>query len=177
MRGLLQEKWNLGPRLADVLLAYYGGHVHLASEALIRLATKLEKFDCESVAPVGMSAYIATCLNTSLDGPRAALVLRDMAKRGFAPIYNDKDSMAQLIAEQNVGGRVESHASVTGTPPHVRTVDGADFGIIPSSHFVRHMISKVLHVKAKANEAAEAEKPCLWALFRRGLSVWSRWSR
>jgi hypothetical protein len=36
--------------------------------------------------------------------------------------------VAQLIAEKNVGGLVASYATVIGTPPDVRTTNGADAG-------------------------------------------------
>ena len=83
MRVLLLERWNLGPRLADVFLAYYGGHVHMASQALAELANTRDAFDCESVAAPGLwapsirvcvipltklgrSKYSATCLYADL---------------------------------------------------------------------------------------------------------------
>jgi hypothetical protein len=164
MRVLLQEEWNLGPRLSDVFLAYYGGHVHMASQALAKLANSLDAFDCTSVAAPGLWASVDSCLRHSSDNARAEQVLRSLSVRGFVPVYDEMDSVAQLIAEKNIGGLVDSHATVVGTPPDVRTTAGADYGIVPSSHFLRHMIAKRLYYKAKA----DAEKP--WSRVR---AAWS----
>ena len=97
MRALLQEKWELGPRLADVFLAYYGGHVHTASQALAALAFSPDKFECQSVANIEMSSLsIATCLRTFSDDAQAALMLRDLAMRGFAPVYEHSHSHSHM---------------------------------------------------------------------------------
>jgi hypothetical protein len=154
MRVLLQEKWDLGPRLADVFLAYYGGHVHMASQALAKLANMLDAFDCQSVAAPGLWGSIDSCLrhSESSDSARAVQVLRGLSVCGFAPVCDEMDGVAQLIDETNVGGLVESHAIVIGTPHDVRTA-GADIGVVPSSHFLRHMIAKALYRKAKADAA------------------------
>jgi hypothetical protein len=156
MRVLLQEKWALGPRLADVFLAYYGGHVHMASQALFELATSLDKFECQSVDLI--PGAVSACLNSSSDHARAALVLQDMAVSGYAPVYVEEDRLAHLIAEKNVGGLVRSRATVVGTPLDLRTASDAKFGIVPSSHFLRHIIAEALYYKAKADAAATAEK-------------------
>jgi hypothetical protein len=62
MRALLTAKWGLGPRLSDVLLAYCGGHVHLAANALALLSQQLDAFRVEELAPEGDLGDIAWCL-------------------------------------------------------------------------------------------------------------------
>jgi hypothetical protein len=157
MRVLLQEKWNLGPRLADVFLAYYGGHVHTASQALAKLATTLDQFQCQSV--VALESSIQLCLNRSPDYARTAVILRNLAERGFAPVSDEEDSVAELLARQNVGGLLRSQATVVGTPIDLRTASGgSEYGMVPSSNFIRHMISMQLYYKAKADAVAAADK-------------------
>jgi hypothetical protein len=85
-------------------------------------------------------------------------MLRNLAERGFAPVSDEEDSVAELLARQNVGGLVRSHATVVGTPHDVLTAGGAKQGMVPSSNFIRHMIAEELYYKAKPDAAAAAEK-------------------
>ena len=140
MRALLR-KWGLRQRLADVFLAYYGGHVHLASQALARLAARQDGFQCTSVAPSFSAARVAACLDGAVS---ARVLLQGMAGAGFAGLRSTSDPAAQLIAREDVGGCVDSHASVVGLPWAVRTAGGANMGMVPSSHFLRHVIAEQL---------------------------------
>jgi hypothetical protein len=153
MRDLLLHKWGLGQRLADVFLAYYGGHVHMASQALSALSAGLDEFDCASVAPRMGAASVVTCLRS---GPAARSLLTGMALAGFAEVRDLGDPAAQLVAQANVGGIVDSHATVVGVPFEVRTAGHAEYGMVPSAHFMRHIICKALHRAEK--EAAGGVK-------------------
>lgn len=154
MRDLLLDKLGLGPFLADVFLAYYGGHVHMASQALSALSTGLDEFDCASVAPKMGAASVVTCLRS---GPAARSLLAGMALAGFAEVQDLGDPAAQLVARANVGGLVSSHATtVVGVPYEVRTAGHAEYGMVPSAQFMRHVICKALHRAEK--EAASGVK-------------------
>jgi hypothetical protein len=134
MRALLQDEWGLGPRLSDVFLAFYGGHVHLAAQALAELATQLDEFNCESVAPELASYDISVCLRSREAEPMATM-LRALAERGFAPVQNaTDDACAQMLSKANLGGFVRTSATVVGLPEELRR--SAKHGVVPASHFM-----------------------------------------
>lgn len=133
MRVLLRDVWGLGPELSDVFLAYYGGHVHLASQALTKLAATLDNFNCKAVAPKGAAGAIARCLEADASGDTRK-VLHAMALRGFAPVAHEGNAQAQALAHANLGGLIDTDATVIGLPRELRT--GENFGIVPSSNFI-----------------------------------------
>ena len=150
MRALLQDEWGLGPRLSDVFLAFYGGHVHMAAQALAKLATQLDEFHCEGVAPGLASHHISTCLRSREAAPMAAM-LRALAERGFAPVQSAADdACAQTLSRANLGGLVRTSATLVGLPEELRR--SAEFGVVPASHFM---------VRA---EAARPLRSFVWAL-------------
>ena len=132
MHALLRA-WGLGSQLADVFLAFYGGHVHMASQALAELAGKLDAFNCEEVAPDGALGAIVEALGSGGSSGAAAL-LRSAAQRGFARVQKEGDVCAQALARANLGGLVRAKGKVVGLPQGVR--GGANFGFVPSSHFL-----------------------------------------
>ena len=148
MRRLLTDSWGLGPRLADVFLAHYGGHVHMASLALPRLALKLDAFRCEAVAPDGALGAIAAALgSSSAEGRGGAELLRSAAQSGFACVQQEGDASAQALARANLGGLVMAQGLVVGVPDSVR--GDANFGFVLSSHFLRNLVARELHAQRK----------------------------
>ena len=136
MRQLLLHKWGLGPRLADVFLAYYGGHVHMAGQALAVLSRRLDHFDSECVAPHGVLGGIAESLEgegAGAGGPMTAM-LRALAERGFAPVKWEGNVQAQALALAYVGGFVTTSSTIVGLAEGLK--GSASHGIVPSSHFV-----------------------------------------
>jgi hypothetical protein len=154
MRALLRDVWELGPRLSDVFLAFYGGHVHMASQALPELAAQLDGFKCERVAPDGALGAIVAALgssSSSAEGRGAAALLRSAAQCGFARVQQEGDASAQALARANLGGLVKAQGLVVGLPESVR--GEANFGFVPSSHFLRHLIARELYyAERKARE-------------------------
>ena len=133
MRQLLQRSWGLGPRLADVFLAFYGGHVHMASRALAKLREELDDFNCEEVAPDGVLGPIVDCIEGEGGAGPMADMLRALAGRGFAPVSSEGNAQAQALSLANAGGLVKTSGKVVGLPLGLRR--GANFGVVPSSHF------------------------------------------
>ena len=142
MRELLQVKWGLGPRLSDVLLAYCGGHAHMAARALHKLSGRLDTFRVEELAPDGAGAAIARCLEEE-EHQGMRQVLADLASRGFAPVAHEGSACAQALARANLGGLVSASATALGLPAEAR--GGAELGLVAASHFTRHLIAKALH--------------------------------
>jgi hypothetical protein len=137
MRTLLRDTWDLGPRLSDVFLAFYGGHIYMASRALPKLAAQLDAFKCTSVAPDGAVGAIAAALGSgrsSSEKNKARALLRSAAQRGFAPVQEEGDASAQALARANLGGLVNSEGLVVGLPESVR--GKSKFGFVPSSQFL-----------------------------------------
>ena len=124
MRQLLVDCWGLGPRLADVLLALYGGHVHMAALALEKLSQQLDEFNCEEVAPSGVLGAIVDCIggegrgsssssssSGSGWGPMVA-TLRALASQGFAPVTSEGNAQAQALSKASVGAVVATSSRV-----------------------------------------------------------------
>ena len=131
MRALLQGKWGLGPRLSDVFLSFYGGHVHMASQALALLEEQGDQFKCEDAAPIGVYSAIVGCLE---GGSSMRDMLGAMAHQGFAPVPQLGDTSAQVLSQANIGGLVGTSATVVGLPDGLR--QGARYGVVPSSNFI-----------------------------------------
>jgi hypothetical protein len=150
MRALLRDAWGLGPRLSDVFLAFFGGHVHMASRALSKLSAQRDAFRVEEVAPAGAKESIARFLEESAMGIGAmASVLQALAVRGFAPCAHEGDTCAQELSLANLGGLVTDSSTVLGMSKAVRSSSGC--GLVPSSHFLRHLVAQVLHERLKGS--------------------------
>ena len=134
MRQLLVQRWGLGPRLADVFVAFYGGHVHMAALALEKLGQQLDEFNCEEVAPSGVLSAIVDCIEGEGGGGPMAAMLRALAVRGLAPVSSEANAQAQALSLANVGGLVTTSSRVAGLPQGLRS--GVNFGVVPSSQFV-----------------------------------------
>ena len=143
MRELLRS-WGLGPRTSDVFLAYLGGHVHLASQALDRLAATLDAFDVLEVAPSLCAVSVDTCLREG--GSSARGLLRALAQAGWAPVEGPQEAAVQVLARENVGGLVDQSAVVVGLPAALRRSAAGGLGAVPSFHFLRHVIAHRLSV-------------------------------
>jgi hypothetical protein len=142
MRALLTAKWGLGPRLSDVLLAYCGGHVHIAANALKLLSKRLDSFRVDEFAPEGEAGAIVRSLEEGPSGMRQ--VLTDLASRGFAPVAHEGNACAQVLARANLGGLVSASAVAPGLPAEARSQ--AAYGVVAASHFTRHLIANALHL-------------------------------
>lgn len=149
MRTLLEGEWGLGPRLSDVFLGFYGGHVHMVSQALDGLERGLDDFKFGDVVPGGASGAIASCIHEAGPDTDAMLaVLGGMAGQGFAAVPFPMDARAQALARENVGGLVQTEGSVVVGVPE-STMRGAEYGVVPTSHFMRHLIARALYRRRK----------------------------
>jgi hypothetical protein len=146
MRDLLLRHWGLGPRLTDVFLAFFGGHIHMASLALSKLAEELDVFDCGEVGPDGVLGAIVDCIEGKIGGDKGGsesdggsgtrpmiAVLCALAETGFAPVSSDSNALAQTLSLANVGGLIKTSSKVMGLPKSLRS--SANFGVVPSSQY------------------------------------------
>ena len=49
MRELLEKKWGVGPRLTNLCIAAYGGHIHYTAMAITELSLRKEDFSAAMV--------------------------------------------------------------------------------------------------------------------------------
>jgi hypothetical protein len=71
-------------------------------------------------------------------------LLTQIAEKGFAPLSDETEPVAEFISEKNVGGLVQrQRATVTGFPD----VWGEhEIGLIPYKQSIRLVIAKVLEM-------------------------------
>ena len=108
MRAMLVDNWRCGPRLAEGLLAVYGGHVLRAKNALGFLARDKAGFDAVSAfSPDALRGVIA-CRKAARSGAPAMAgfegMLRELAERGFVAIGYGDSHVAELLSFYNIGG-------------------------------------------------------------------------
>jgi hypothetical protein len=120
MRALLRDGWGLGPRLSDVFLAFFGGHVHMASRALAKLCARRDTFRVEEVAPEGAAGATARCLEDAQGSSAMAGALEALAVRGFAPCAHEGDPCAQALSLANVGGLITASSTALGLSEALR---------------------------------------------------------
>jgi hypothetical protein len=121
MRAMLVDKWRCGPRLAEGLLAVYGGHVLRAKNALGFLARDKAGFDAVSAfSPDALDGVIA-CRKAARSGAPAMAgfegMLRELAERGFVALDDRTDPRAVVASFYNVGGVVLKSSFAPGVPP------------------------------------------------------------
>lgn len=152
MRILLTERWGLGQRLSDVFLAYYGGHVHTAINALFALSSELGAFEVQSVTDLNTPSSIQQCLLKG-DPTSMGLMLHDMAECGMASADDVEGVDTRLVSDYNVGGLVPSAAAMSCVSAAVRATKATVCGIVPSTQFSRHLIAKALYAAKVAADA------------------------
>ena len=131
MYKLLTEEWGVGPYLAEALLDHYGGHIWDCYHAVMELAfLGSEEFDPDVGFGVGAAANVLNVLafkeGSDDDRERMKDVLRQLAERGFVPLYGDphEDPVARKISKTNVGGVVSKAGTVIGLPRSVWQDEG-----------------------------------------------------
>ena len=63
-------------------------------------------------------------------------------------MHQEGDASAQALARANLGGLLPAQGLVVGVPDSVR--GDANFGFVPSSHFLRNLLARELHAERKA---------------------------
>lgn len=154
MRALLMGTWGLGPRLTDVFLAYLGGHIHLAAQALDRLASTLDGFDVLEAAPSLCAVGVNTCLREGGEGART--LLNALAVAGWAGVGGPQEPALQSLARGNLGGFVDQSAIVVGVPQKLRRSGASGLGAVPSFHYLRHVVAHRLALMGGEGRAAAA---------------------
>lgn len=141
MYKLFVEKWQLGERLAPLLLSVCGGSINLAMNALRNFRMNGQQF-----YPLGFVDVpgIGTCLVKDI----AREHLINIAVDGFSPVMDfESDEGAQIASEKNVAGIVPRKANKPGLWEEVFKETEEEFVLIASTHHIRLMICKALLYK------------------------------
>eukprot|EP00435_Cladocopium_sp_Y103_P007804 s231_g2.t1 len=141
MYKLFVEKWQMGERLAPLLLSVCGGSINFAMQALRNFRMNGQQF-----YPLGFVDVpgIGTCLVK--DDAREHLI--NIAVDGFSPVMDfESDEGAQIVSEKNVGGIVPRKANKPGLWEEVFQETEEKFVLIASTHHIRLMICEALLYK------------------------------
>lgn len=138
MYDLFVKKWQMGERLARLLLVVCAGSINLARTALRNFRMKGEQF-----YPLGFVGVpgIGTCLVK--DDAREHLI--NIAVDGFSPVMDFKsDEGAQIASEENVAGIVPREAEQPGLWKEVFKETEEKFVLIASTHHIQLRICEAL---------------------------------
>ena len=160
MKDELMRGWGCGEHLATALLSMYGGHVLHASAAVRKLAVSAAPASMEGSAALGsIVSAPALCLDSDTlaaagvpepEWPgmreRVTGALRALVETGSVPLESEKDKVAEVISQANVGCVIPRAAAASGVPPGAwlaRTPSGEEpkFILVPSSHIMRLLIA------------------------------------
>ena len=138
MLQMLKIDWGMDDNLANIFYDYFGGDIYTTTLALDNLIREKEKFDPSDIMPV-------IGLPSCVEDPDARPHLENIAKQGFSFVEDaETDAGARLIAEQNVGGLIDSGA-ITFDLPDIFTGTDYQWAVIPSSYHMRWLIARKLH--------------------------------
>jgi hypothetical protein len=132
---------GMGPRLAGLCLAAYGGHFLTVENAIARLCQEESEFKASSLLPV-LTANIIECLDSHMS---SMPLLDAMAKSGFAPIETPDSAVVDLIAKLNIGGVVNEESTICGLSETKWDGTTCGYALIPSSESVRLVIARTLN--------------------------------
>jgi hypothetical protein len=131
---------GMGPHLAELCLAAFGGHFMIVQQAIRYLSLEQDKAELSSFLP-DLRSEIIKCLKTNNE---SRPLLEAMAKDGVAPIEEIEDSAAELISKEKVGGVVTQNAVCIGISETKWERTEFTNAVIPSSQCVRLRIAQVL---------------------------------
>ena len=130
---------GMGPELAELCLAAYGGHFLQVQNAMNALELLKNRFEASAGLP-DLTDNIVECLRTHKE---TRPLLKEMAEYGFAPITTSKDAAVELIVKLNVGGVVSRKSTVIGIAS-TRWKAQQSVALVPSSESVRLSIAMTL---------------------------------
>jgi hypothetical protein len=144
MRAMLVDKWRCGPRLAEGLLAVYGGHVLRAKNALGFLARDKAGFDAVSGFSIEAIDGVLECLAAVRSGAPAMAglksVLRELAERGFVAIGYGDSHVAELLSFYNIGGVIVK-SSFAPDVPRAAWESGSNVVVVVTSQCMRLLLA------------------------------------
>jgi hypothetical protein len=131
---------GMGPRLAELCLAAYGGHFLRVQNAISELSLQQARFKALSLFP-DLVSNILTCLDTDKS---TRPLLEALAKSGLAPIATHTNTAVEMIVKLNIGGVVRRGSNICGLSETKWAGTKCDYALIPSSESVRLAIARSL---------------------------------
>lgn len=142
MYSLLTEQWSIGENLALAVMSHFGGHIYDSFLALKSLDENNEEVFLNASLYSSVRHCLQQCLGDSKKEKEMKRLLTEMAVKGFVPIQDENDPLAEIISKNNVGGVVRRDSNVIGLSKNVW--DGYKYGLIPSRNSIRLVIAKIL---------------------------------
>jgi hypothetical protein len=99
---------GMGPRLAELCVAAYGGHFLRVKNAIAELSQRKSRFEASSLLP-DLDADIVECLDSHMS---SRPLVEAMAKYGFAPIETYKNAAVAMISKLNIRGVVKEKSTI-----------------------------------------------------------------
>jgi hypothetical protein len=131
---------GMGPRLAELCVAAYGGHFLRVKNAIAELSERESRFEASSLLP-DLDADSVECLDSHMS---SRPLLEAMAKSGFAPIETYKNAAVEMIAKLNIGGVVKKKSTICGLSKTKWVNTTCKYALIPSSESARLAIATTL---------------------------------
>jgi hypothetical protein len=152
----------MGPHLAELCLAAYGGHLMIVQQAIQDLSVGKDTVVASVFLP-NLRKNIIRCLRTN--NAKSRPLLKAMAKYGFATVETPDNPAAKLISKENIGGVITQNAVCIGISEAKWKGATDTDALIPSSQCVRLRIAQVL-----------LTRPTRWGNFLALFKVW-KWSK
>jgi hypothetical protein len=157
---------GMGPRLAELCLAVYGGHFLRVQNAIIDLSLQQTRFKALALLP-DLASNIIKCLDTYMS---TRPLLEAMAKSGFAPIGTRENAAVDMIVKLNIGGVVRTGSTICGLSETKWSDTECDYALIPSSESVRLVIAMTLNVFP----AVKVEKTTTLSILPKGNTLFEK---
>jgi hypothetical protein len=129
---------GMGPKLAELCLDSYGGHVWFIKQAVSLLVDKKENFSASLAGPYFLYENLEQCLKNK----ERTSILKALAESGFYSVKAYGNEQVKFISEEDIGGLVNQNGVTIGLPATVWT--GHQFGLVPTAQVLRLMIANKL---------------------------------
>jgi hypothetical protein len=131
---------GMGPKLAELCLDSYGGHVWYVSQAVDLLINKQDTFKADMGGPYLLYNKIAQCL----ENEERKSMLKTLAKRGFCSVGEYGNEQVKFLSEKDIGGLVNEAGIAIGLPGTAWNETQSKFGLVPTAQILRLMIATKL---------------------------------
>jgi hypothetical protein len=132
---------GMGPHLAELCIAAYGGHIWTVKHAIQGLSLRQDEAEASIFLP-DLSSRIISCVNAY---PMSRSLLKAMAQYGFAPMRTPSDiSAAEMLSKYDVGGAITRNNACIGISQTKWNETTSTDAVIPSFQAVRLTIAQVL---------------------------------
>jgi hypothetical protein len=135
---------GMGPKLAEMCLDSYGGHVWYTAQAVRMLIDKQNNFSADMAGPYLLYENVQQCL----EHEERKSMLQTLAERGFCSVEKYGNEQVKFLSEMDIGGLVNNAGIAIGLPVTVWDETCHEFGLVPTAQVLRLMIAhKIANMK------------------------------